>query len=910
MTNLKASPFAPGSAADSPVAPTTALETLMARGVDVHSSLGAPGISGPEAWLTPEQRLAGLMRAGPVPRPAQKKPAPRPTVEFAQLDAIHSPFWWSVAQRAAAALTLVALLPLMSLVWLAVRLSSPGPFLFRQQRRGHGGEPFTIYKIRTLALHAEQFTALGVSRRDPQITRVGRILRQLKVDELPQLWNVVRGDMEVVGPRPIPVALEDRLRLEIPGFMERNRVKPGLTNLAQVAVIDNRLGAALVEDWHERFEAELHYIRRKSFGYDLVTLLLSVAYLMRSFVRVLRGTPRPIPGEGVPTATEVLGVPIADVDMEGAIDRVENWIHAKKPRYVAFCPVHSVIEAVRGPAHRTALRGAGLCVADGMPIAWAQRLLGNQHAARVYGPTAMLRALDRAEAQGWRVVLYGGRPDRLERLVENLETRFPDLEIAAAISPPFRALTPEEDEASTRRLAALEPDLVLVGLGCPKQERWMAEHCGRVPGVMLGVGAAFDFHAGAVRQAPAFLQRIGMEWFFRLMCEPRRLFRRYATTNPIFVMLFAMQWAKHTFLRRRFRIELGAESEAAVITTPRQRERPRADRRTDPLPGSADLAICIASYRRPQLLRGTLASLLEVELPQGMRKVEVRVVDNDAERTAEAIVLAFAAEAAPKFDVRYEVEPERSIAHARNRALAMGPARYVAFIDDDERADRWWLRGLWDALHAGRADASFGRVEALLPDDAPHWVRRGSFLDKAAGPEGIDLAWERTRTSNALVDGLWFFEDGFRFDPRFGRSGGEDTDLFRRIAAAGGRFRAAPDSAVREVAHADQCRLKWLLRRAFRGGANYERLIAGEGARLSPLWRFVKRVSVGLPAAMLAIPSALRGRREHLCGALQGLALAGGGLLGWLRPHTFENSRGYRSAGILGRNTQRGGPPA
>jgi N-acetylglucosaminyldiphosphoundecaprenol N-acetyl-beta-D-mannosaminyltransferase len=873
------------------------IETLMASGVDVQSALGAPAIGERERWMHPEHRLSALMRAGPAPRP---RPARRGQKGLAldDLPVVHAPLAWSLAQRSAALVALIAILPLLLVVGLAVRLTSRGPLLFCQTRRGHGGKPFTIFKIRTMREGAEQKTALGVSRGNPQITRIGRILRQLKIDELPQLWNVVRGDMEVVGPRPIPIALEDRLRSEIPGFIERNRVKPGLTNLAQVAVVDNRVGADLVEDWHERFEAELHYIRRKSFAYDLVTLVMSVAYLVRSFLRVLQGNTRPEPRAGRPTATEVLGVPIADIDMDGVVDRIEHWVVAGKPRYVAFSPVHSVIEAWRDPSHMAALRGAGLCVADGMPIAWAQRLLGNRSAKRVYGPTTMLKTLERAQARRWRVVLYGGRADRLEVLVQKLEERFPDLEIVEAISPPFRALSPEEDEATTRRLAELEPHLVFVGLGCPKQERWMAEHCGRIGGVMLGVGAAFDFHAGAVRQAPAFLQAIGMEWFFRLLCEPRRLFRRYATTNPAFVTLFSLQWAKRLFLRRRYRIELGTDQESPVSEAALQI--PDRVANTELYPdGTADLAICIASYRRPQLLKGTLASLLELELPYGMRNIEVRVVDNDESRTAEAVVNAFAAEASPRFLVRYAVEPERSIALARNRAVELGPARFVAFIDDDERADRWWLRGLWDALCAHRADATFGRVDAVLPDVAPGWVRRGRFLDKAAGPEGLALSWERTRTSSALVVGTWFYRHGFRFDAKFGRSGGEDTDLFRRIAAAGARFRAAPASVVREVAHADQCTFRWILRRAWRGGANYERLVAGEGGRLAPLWRFAKRMGIGVPAAILALPGAMRGRHEHLCGALQGLALACGGLVGWLRPQVFENARGYRSAGVM-----------
>jgi N-acetylglucosaminyldiphosphoundecaprenol N-acetyl-beta-D-mannosaminyltransferase len=882
----------------------TAVERLMANGVDVHAGIGPAAIDAALAARDPILRLTALMRSGEVPRLRRLRPldATAAPVELAPID---SGRCWSLVQRGLAALALLALLPLLPAVWLGVKLSSPGPLLFRQRRRGRGGEPFVILKFRSLCADAERQTVLGVTQAAPQITRFGRLLRQTKIDELPQLWNVVRGEMELVGPRPIPIGLEDRLRQEIQGFTERNRVKPGLTSFAQVAVVDNRVGDDLVQDWRERFEAERHYIRRKSFAYDLVVLGMSVLYLLRSALRVVRGAARAAPRAGRPTATEVLGVPIADLSMRDVVERIAGWIEEGRPRYVAFCPVHSVVEAARSPAHRQALLGAGLCAADGMPIVWAQRLLGHRDAERIYGPTTMLRALERAEQEGWRVLLYGGHPERLERLVGRLRERFPGLRIVEALSPPFRALTPEEDEATTARLAALQPDLTLVGLGCPKQERWMADHSGRIPGVMLGVGAAFDFHAGAVRQAPALLQGLGLEWAFRLACEPRRLFRRYATTNPYFVGAFGLQWAKRCVLRRRYRVELGA---APAKPGPRRRARPRPapDAGLVPKPSGPELAVCIASFRRPELLRGTLKSLAEIDLPGGIEQIEIRVVDNDAERSAEDVVQAFAALRLPGLRVRYAVEPERNIALARNRALELGPAQRVAFIDDDERADRHWLRGLWDAQQAGRADAAFGRVEAILPDDAPAWIQRGRFLDKAAGPEGIDLAWERTRTSSALVDGAWFYEFGYRFDPRFGRSGGEDTDLFRRIAAAGGRFRAAPASAVREFAHAEQCRVRWVLRRAWRGGANYERLIAAESRWYAPPLRFLKRLAIGLPLACGAIPAALRGQREHLVGALQTLALAGGGLQGWLLPRALERGRGYRSSGTLGQGHEQG----
>jgi lipopolysaccharide/colanic/teichoic acid biosynthesis glycosyltransferase len=198
---------------------------------------------------------------------------------------IHRTSWaWATAQRVLGFVLCVALSPFAFLLFVAVRLTSSGPCLFAQKRPGYRGVPFTVYKIRTMSVGAEEATALGTSRADPAITRLGRWLRELKLDELPQLWNVARGDMEFVGPRPIPIPLSEELRTKIPYFDLRYSVKPGLTNVSQVAVLDNKLEAQLVEDWALRFEGELHYIKNKSFAYDLVVLLMTVGYVLKKAV--------------------------------------------------------------------------------------------------------------------------------------------------------------------------------------------------------------------------------------------------------------------------------------------------------------------------------------------------------------------------------------------------------------------------------------------------------------------------------------------------------------------------------------------------------------------------------------------------------------------------------------------------
>lgn len=187
---------------------------------------------------------------------------------------------------------LLALLsPLVLLLWAAIKLDSRGPFLFRQRRTGYRGREFEIYKIRTMAEDAEKVTALGTRGDGRYVTRVGRLLRKLKLDELPQLWNVVRGEMAIVGPRPIPVPLYEELCRHIPDFPLRNEVPPGLTNLSQISLADNRLGPELIADWRLRFDGELHYIRHKNAWYDVAIVLMTGAFVLRRALRRRRARP-------------------------------------------------------------------------------------------------------------------------------------------------------------------------------------------------------------------------------------------------------------------------------------------------------------------------------------------------------------------------------------------------------------------------------------------------------------------------------------------------------------------------------------------------------------------------------------------------------------------------------------------
>jgi N-acetylglucosaminyldiphosphoundecaprenol N-acetyl-beta-D-mannosaminyltransferase len=243
----------------------------------------------------------------------------------------------------------------------------------------------------------------------------------------------------------------------------------------------------------------------------------------------------------------VLDVPLAVTDYERTLDWIDAAVAADAREYVCVAAVHTVMESHEDPALREAVLDAAFTVPDGQPLAWALRALGHDISTRVYGPELMARACTRAARSGRRCYLYGGR-DRaaLECLRHNLARRFPGLQIAGGYAPPFHELSEAELDAIAAEINAARPDVVWVGIGVPKQEKWMAAMRGRLDApVLIGVGAAFDFHAGLVAQAPAWMQRAGLEWLFRLGQEPRRLWRRYARHNPRFVAGFARQWASH-----------------------------------------------------------------------------------------------------------------------------------------------------------------------------------------------------------------------------------------------------------------------------------------------------------------------------------------------------------------------------
>ena len=244
----------------------------------------------------------------------------------------------------------------------------------------------------------------------------------------------------------------------------------------------------------------------------------------------------------MPRRVDILGVLVDAQTLNGAIDTIGSWIDRHDPHYVCVTGVHGVVECQDDDELRRIHNEAGMVTTDGMPLVWLsrRRVPDGTPVERVYGPDLMLDAFARSESTGWRHFLYGAAPATLDRLRVNLRARFPRAPVVGAISPPFRPLTPAEDRDITDAVAAARPDIVWVGLSTPTQERWMAEHVHRLGApVLVGVGAAFDFHAGTTPQAPPWMQRAGLEWAYRLAREPRRLAGRYLRNNPRFVWLLA-----------------------------------------------------------------------------------------------------------------------------------------------------------------------------------------------------------------------------------------------------------------------------------------------------------------------------------------------------------------------------------
>lgn len=233
---------------------------------------------------------------------------------------------------------------------------------------------------------------------------------------------------------------------------------------------------------------------------------------------------------------DILGLQISAVDLDSAAQEIQSWIEQRRTEYVCVSGVHGVMESQRDPELLRIHNSAGMVTPDGVPLVWCSRLAGATEVERVYGPDLMMRICADSVSHGWKHFFYGAAPGVAVQLAANLESKFPGLEVVGTYSPPYRELTPGETGDVVRMINSSRADILWIGLSTPKQERLMSQLRSRLePSVLIGVGAAFDIHAGNLRQAPRWMQRSGLEWLFRLLMEPRRLWKRYLKANPAFV---------------------------------------------------------------------------------------------------------------------------------------------------------------------------------------------------------------------------------------------------------------------------------------------------------------------------------------------------------------------------------------
>lgn len=237
----------------------------------------------------------------------------------------------------------------------------------------------------------------------------------------------------------------------------------------------------------------------------------------------------------------VIGSPINQITWSDAVNTLALWGEQHESRVVCICNAHSVVTAKQDQEFNQVLKHADMSTPDGAPVAWMIKKVSGQPQARINGPDLMLKYCEHAEKIGQSIYLYGGQESTLNILVDVLKSKYPNLKIAGYLSPPFRELNAEEKQKIIQDINASGAHTVWVGLGCPKQEKWMHEHKGKINAVMVGVGAAFDYHAGTIKRAPKWMQNSGLEWFHRLCSEPKRLWKRYLVTNTLFILYAAKQ---------------------------------------------------------------------------------------------------------------------------------------------------------------------------------------------------------------------------------------------------------------------------------------------------------------------------------------------------------------------------------
>lgn len=248
----------------------------------------------------------------------------------------------------------------------------------------------------------------------------------------------------------------------------------------------------------------------------------------------------------------ILGVKIAAVSRKWFLCYITEHLTELSGKYICVSNVHTTVMSCEEKDYRAIQNGAAFAVPDGAPLAFLCRKRGFLESERITGPDLMEEIFKISEAKGYRHYFYGSTRETLDRLKDNLKKKYPGIKIAGMESPPFRELTKEEEKSASERILEANPDFLWVGLGAPKQERWMAEHREKLNGVMIGVGAGFDYHAGNIKRAPAWMQKMCLEWLYRLFQDPKRLFKRYLVTNSKFLWYLLKESREKPLLKRDF----------------------------------------------------------------------------------------------------------------------------------------------------------------------------------------------------------------------------------------------------------------------------------------------------------------------------------------------------------------------
>lgn len=249
---------------------------------------------------------------------------------------------------------------------------------------------------------------------------------------------------------------------------------------------------------------------------------------------------------------DIFGIKIARIQESQALRKITEWGLKKESRYVCFCNSHTVYEVNRNKKIKKVINEADLILPDGFPVVLGMKINGQKKAKRIAGPDMMLRVCEAAAKTSQSIFLYGSDCKTIDKLKNNLETKYPELKIVGTLSPPFRDLSKIEKEKIQNKILKANPNFVFVGLGFPKQEMWMHENKENMNAVMLGVGAAFDFYAGNKKRAPKFIQDIGMEWFWRFLHEPKRLFLRYTRANSYICLKLIRIFFQKYFVRNYY----------------------------------------------------------------------------------------------------------------------------------------------------------------------------------------------------------------------------------------------------------------------------------------------------------------------------------------------------------------------